>query len=133
MTGCLIYLDLLTFQSLGGLGLLLGTFGLAAVQLRSVLERRGELALMRAAGLRRRTLAAMVMWENGLLLVGGLATGLVAALVAILPHMFSGAAMIPWDSLAGILGLILLVGLLVGLAGVRAVLTTPLLPALRGD
>ena len=35
-----------TFQSLGGLGLLLGTFGLATVQLRSVLERRGELALI---------------------------------------------------------------------------------------
>ena len=35
-----------TFQSLGGLGLLLGTFGLAVVQLRNVLERRGELALL---------------------------------------------------------------------------------------
>ena len=38
-----------TFQSLGALGLLLGTIGLAVAQLRSVLERRGELALMRAA------------------------------------------------------------------------------------
>ena len=36
-----------TFQSLGGLGLLLGTLGLAAVQLRNVVERRGELALLR--------------------------------------------------------------------------------------
>ena len=42
-----------TFQSLGALGLLLGTVGLAVVQLRSVLERRGELALMRAAGFGR--------------------------------------------------------------------------------
>ncbi len=33
-----------TFQSLGGLGLILGTFGLAVVQLRSAMERRGELA-----------------------------------------------------------------------------------------
>ena len=33
-----------TFQSLGALGLLLGTVGLAVVQLRNVLERRGELA-----------------------------------------------------------------------------------------
>src|SRR5690606_30994344 len=60
-----------TFQSLGGLGLLLGTFGLATVQLRSVLERRGELALMRAAGFRRALLARLVMIENALLLVGG--------------------------------------------------------------
>ena len=32
-----------TFQTLGGLGLVLGTFGLAAVLLRNVLERRREL------------------------------------------------------------------------------------------
>ena len=38
------------FQSLGALGLLLGTFGLAAVQLRSVLERKREFALMQAVG-----------------------------------------------------------------------------------
>src|SRR5262249_16684495 len=37
-----------TFQSLGGLGLLVGTIGLAAVLLRNVLERRRELALLGA-------------------------------------------------------------------------------------
>ena len=37
---------LATFQSLGGLGLMLGTIGLAVVQWRNVLERRGELALL---------------------------------------------------------------------------------------
>ena len=78
-----------TFQSLGALGLLLGTFGLAAVQLRNVLERRGELALMRAAGFRQTLLARMVMWENSALLVGGLFVGCLAALVAILPHIIS--------------------------------------------
>jgi ABC-type lipoprotein release transport system permease subunit len=35
-----------TFQALGGLGLLLGTLGLAAVLLRNLLERRRELALL---------------------------------------------------------------------------------------
>ena len=50
-----------TFQSLGALGLLLGTVGLAVVQLRSVLERRGELALMRAGGFRARRLVEMVV------------------------------------------------------------------------
>jgi putative ABC transport system permease protein len=41
-----------TFQTLGGLGLLLGTFGLATVMLRNVLERQSELALLRAVGFR---------------------------------------------------------------------------------
>jgi putative ABC transport system permease protein len=120
-----------TFQSLGGLGLLLGTFGLAAVQLRNVLERRGELALLRAAGLRRSWLAAMVMLENGLLLLAGLGVGVLAALVAVLPHLLSRTASIPWSSLAVTLALVLSVGLFAGLLAVRAVLRAPLLAALR--
>src|SRR5262249_17793141 len=39
-----------TFKALGGLGLLLGALGLAVVLVRSVWERRGELALLRALG-----------------------------------------------------------------------------------
>jgi len=122
-----------TFQSLGGLGLLLGTFGLAAVQLRSVLERRRELALLRAVGFRRHLLAAMVTLENAILLVTGLACGVVSAAVAVLPHFGSGNASIPWGSLAATLGLVLAVGLLAGLTAVRSALRTPLLAALRGD
>lgn len=122
-----------TFQSLGGLGLLLGTFGLAVVQLRNVLERRGELALLRAAGFRRSMLAEIVMLENAWLLAGGLTIGVLAALVAVAPHLAGGAASIPWRSLAATLGVVLVVGLLAGLLAVRSALRTPLLPALRGD
>ena len=49
-----------TFQSLGALGLLLGTFGLAAVQIRNVLERKQELGLMRALGFGRSRLGRMI-------------------------------------------------------------------------
>src|SRR5262249_10653264 len=52
---------LAAFRSLGGLGLLLGTLGLAAAQLRSIVERRGELALFQAIGFRRRRLGEMVL------------------------------------------------------------------------
>ena len=61
----------MTFQSLGGLGLLLGTFGLAAVQLRHVLERRGQLALRRSGGFRRPALAVSVTVGAGLLVRAG--------------------------------------------------------------
>ena len=124
---------LLTFQNLGGLGLLLGTFGLAAVQLRNVLERRSELALLRAVGFRRRTLAAMVMLENVLLLCAGLGCGVAAALAAVLPHLIFGGASIPAGSLAATLAAVLAVGLAAGLLAVRAALTAPLLPALREE
>ena len=62
-----------TFQALGGLGLVLGSLGLAVVLLRGVWERRGELALLRALGWRRRTLGWLVLAENGFLLLLGLA------------------------------------------------------------
>ncbi|HEV3417282.1 MAG TPA: FtsX-like permease family protein [Pirellulales bacterium] len=122
-----------TFQSLGGLGLLLGTVGLAVVQLRSVLERRGELALMRAVGFRRRRLAGLVMLENTALLLAGLLTGIIAALVAILPQLIGGSATTPWLWLAGTLILVLVVGLSAGLLAVRATLRAPLIPALREE
>ncbi|MCO6459167.1 MAG: ABC transporter permease [Pirellulaceae bacterium] len=125
-----------TFRSLGALGLLLGTFGLATVQLRGVLERRGELALLRTTGFRRRRLAGLVLLENLLLLLGGLGTGVLAALVAVLPHMLLGAASIPASllvELAATLALVLVVGLVTGMAAVRATLRAPLLEALRQD
>ena len=121
---------------LGALGLLLGTFGLAAVQMRNVLERRGELALLRATGFREWRLAQMVLLENVLLLVGGLATGTVAALLAVLPHKFTGEASIPAELLRD-LGLMLLavlaVGVLSSLLSIRASFKVPVLSALRGE
>ncbi|MGD9647374.1 MAG: FtsX-like permease family protein, partial [Pirellulales bacterium] len=122
-----------TFQSLGGLGLLLGTLGLVVVELRNVLERRGELALLRAVGFRTGTLALLVLAENAALLVGGLAIGLIAALVAVAPHLVERSAAVPWGSLAGTLALVVVVGLSAGWLAVRASLAAPLLPALRGE
>ena len=111
-----------TFQSLGGLGLLLGTFALATVQLRSVLERRGELALMRAAGFRRSMLVRLVMIENSLLLLGGLGLGVLSALVAVLPYWLGGGASVPWLSAGRDVNSVLATGLLAGLVAVRATL-----------
>jgi putative ABC transport system permease protein len=122
-----------TFQSLGALGLILGTFGLAAVQLRSVFERRKELALLRAAGFRRARLGELVMLENLVLLLGGLATGVFSALVTVLPHWFVGGAQVPFLTLSIMLGVVLIVGVLTGLLAVRATLNAPLVAALRGE
>src|SRR5262249_9691961 len=62
---------LATFQILGGLGLMLGALGLAVVLVRSVWERRGELALFRALGYRQRALGWLLLAENGFLLLAG--------------------------------------------------------------
>jgi ABC-type antimicrobial peptide transport system permease subunit len=124
---------LTTFQSLGALGLLLGTAGLAAVQLRSVLERRGELALMRACGFHAGRLARMVIWENAVLLLGGLAVGSIAAFVALVPQWAPQGAAVPWLALAGLLGAIAITGLVAGWMATRSALHAAIVPALRGE
>jgi ABC-type antimicrobial peptide transport system permease subunit len=115
------------------LGLLLGTFGLAAVQVRSVVERRGELALMRAIGFRRRRLASLVMLENLLLLFAGLGLGLLAAVLAVLPYWWLSEAGLPASSLLAMLVIVAVVGVFTSLASVWAALQAPLIAALRGE
>jgi ABC-type antimicrobial peptide transport system permease subunit len=121
-----------TFQLLGGFGLLLGVLGLAVVILRAVWERLGELALLRAVGYRTRSLQFLVLVENALLLVVGLASGVLAALVSVAPHVASGAA-VPWLRLAVMLGLVLAVGFVVASAATAGILRVPVIPALRRE
>ena len=122
-----------TFQSLGVLGLLLGTAGLAVVQLRSVLERRAELALMQAGGFRRRGLVRLVLYENGLLLGGGLTIGVFAAAVALIPHWLPHDARVPWTTVIALLATIGLVGTFAAWLATSRALAAPIVPALRGN
>ncbi len=122
-----------TFQSLGGLGLLLGTFGLAAVLMRNMVERRGELALLRAVGLRRSLLARMVAYENCMLLLGGLGCGITAAMLAVLPHLISGEAVVPWGWLLLTTIRVAIFGILAGMVAFWIVISSPLMKALRQE
>ena len=122
-----------TFQLLGGLGLALGTLGMAAVLLRNVLERRRELALMRAVGYNSSHFAVMVITENVLMLCLGLAVGFVCALLAIAPVLFERGGKGPNISLGLLLLAILVSGATASLVATIAALRSPLLPALRSE
>ena len=122
-----------TFQTLGGLGLLLGTFGLATVLLRNVLERRRELALMRAVGYQPSHLSLMIVAENALLLGCGLLTGIICAALAIAPAFIARGGKLSAISLILLLLAVLLVGLAASLIAVRAAVRSPLLTALRSE
>ncbi|HAK57128.1 MAG: FtsX-like permease family protein [Vicinamibacterales bacterium] len=124
---------LATFQTLGALGLLLGTFGLGAVLLRNVLERRRELALLRAVGYERRHLAGMVLAENLLLLTLGLGIGAACALVAIAPAWLERGQRLPFASIGWLLVTVALAGVLASLAATRVMASSPLLPALKTE
>jgi hypothetical protein len=122
-----------TFQVLGGLGLLLGSAGLGIVVLRNVLERRGELAVLLAVGFRERMIGRLVLLEHAALLGIGLAIGLLAAAVAVLPTLLSPGSQLPYATLVPTLLLVLLNGLIWTWVATRVALRGNLLEALRNE
>jgi putative ABC transport system permease protein len=75
------------FLILGAFGLLIGTFGLAIVLQRSVLDRKAELALLQAVGFGRKQILGVLLSEFSLLLVYGILVGFVSALVSVWPSV----------------------------------------------
>ena len=118
---------------LGGLGLVLGTLGLGAILLRNVLERRRELALLRALGYQQSDFLAMVVAENVLLLIAGLMVGTFCALLAIAPMWLDRGGRLPIATLGLLLLGVLGTGLLASLGATAAALRAPLLSALRTE
>lgn len=121
-----------TFQALGALGLLLGTIGLATVLARNVLERRRELALLRAVGYAHAQISRLVLSEHLMLLVAGMAAGVIAGAVAILPSLLERGMPGGWTLPAWLAGIFAAGALTTVLAG-RAALGRPLLGELRSE
>ncbi len=88
------------FQALGGLGLLLGSVGLAIVVARNVLERRSEFGLLEAVGFRARQLRILVFAEHRWLIACGLGIGIGSALLAVWPHLRERASGFPLREMA---------------------------------
>ncbi|QDS92541.1 FtsX-like permease family protein [Roseimaritima multifibrata] len=122
-----------TFQSLGALGLLLGSIGLAIAQLRSVLERRGELAVMRALGFTRQRISRCVLLEHAALLIAGIGCGSVAALLAVIPYALIGRAQVPIVEPLLWIASVMIVGMLAGVFVLSRVSRMPLVAALRSQ
>jgi len=121
------------FAMLGGLGLMLGSLGLGVIVLRNVLERRGELALLRAVGYRVSSLHWLIFSEHALLLALGLGVGVASALISVLPVLRSPGANAPIASLVLTLGAILVSGFVWTWGATSLALRGPLLPALRNE
>ena len=73
------------FQALGSIGLVLGTFGVAATLIRSVWERRGEIGLLKALGFNNWNVQSLFLLEYAILLALGLGIGSGAALFSVIP------------------------------------------------
>ena len=83
------------FQGLGGLGLLLGTAGLAVVIARNLVERGKEFALMEAVGYRLSLLRKLAFREHLVLGLWGLGVGSISAVAGIAPALFGDLGELP--------------------------------------
>jgi len=83
------------FQGLGGLGLLLGTAGLAVVIARNLVERGKEFALLEAVGFQLSLLRKLAFREHLVLGLWGLGVGAVSAVVGIAPALFGDLGEMP--------------------------------------
>jgi ABC-type antimicrobial peptide transport system permease subunit len=120
-------------MALSGLGFIIGTIGLGIVLLRNIYERKQELALMISLGYSRKSVFKIVFIENLCLLTAGFFTGLLAALVGILPSLLSPAFNIQGGYLIILTMGIFLSGLIWIYLPLKSALNKPLIPALRND
>ena len=118
-----------TFQSLGGIGLLLGIFGLAVIQSRNVLERRKELALLLAVGFTKSRVILLLLYESFTLLAWGLGLASLASAFALFPFFIGGMQQVSAVSVLHqfviLVGGLLFVGVVSNVAVALAVLKIP--------
>jgi len=107
-----------TFQTLGSLGLLLGTIGLAVILLRGLVERRAEMALLGAIGFGQGKRVGLVLSENLFLLIVGLAVGAASAGIGIWPAVRGSGGNVNVWQLVATLTLVLISGIVVLVAAV---------------
>ncbi len=113
------------FQALGTLGLLLGTAGVAAVQLQSVFERIGPLTVLRAVGFALGRVRWMLVLETLTTVMVGLGVGILAACLAVAPALAGGEARLPLRWIAITTGTSLAAAVLAaGFAASRGVIPT---------
>jgi putative ABC transport system permease protein len=98
------------FMVMGALGLLVGIFGLVVVLSRSIMERKQEIALLKAVGYGKRTIRRMISREYMLLLLAGIATGFLAAVIATLPSLLSAHTGASFTSIALWMGILVVNG-----------------------
>ena len=91
------------FQVLGTLGLLLGTAGVAAVQLQGVVERLGALAILHAVGFSLIRIRTWLMLETLVTVGAGLLIGTLAGAIAVWPALAGGVGRLPllWIAATG--------------------------------
>ena len=104
------YLDI--FVALGGIALIIGTFGFAIVIFRSIYARKQHYAMMQAFGISIKSIRSIILIEFLIILIAGITSGLFAAFIASLPSLVNTNPNIPYPLLITIIGVFTVNGVL---------------------
>lgn len=99
------------FLVMGAFGLLIGTVGLGVILVRSILERRNEIALLKAVGFGKKLIFKLFINEYTSLLLAGILIGVITATIAILPSLISPNTGISFTTIGIVLILLIVNGL----------------------
>lgn len=120
------------FEILGALGVFVGIFGLGFVLMRNYHLRKKEFALMLAAGFSFNRIKRIIYTEQLVILLAGVITGIVPAVVATMPSVKSGAEM-PWLFISVVAAAIIAAGSFTLFFVTRNIVETPIVSALRRE
>jgi putative ABC transport system permease protein len=120
------------FGVFGVFGMITGIAGLGFVLLRNYNQRKREFALMLATGFPFKSIRRMILSEQVIILLAGVSSGIISAIVATLPSI-RGRADLPWMFLAGMVIAITLTGLITLFLSVRSISGESLTVSLRKE
>jgi putative ABC transport system permease protein len=123
---------LAVFSLLGTMGMILGVFGLGFVLLRNYNSRKKEFALMLASGFSLSSIKKFIFSEQVFILVAGIISGILPALIATLPTMGS-LSDFPWEYLILMISMIFISGMIALLASVSNIRQSNLASSLRKE
>ena len=121
------------FMLLGGLGVIIGTFGLGIVIFRNIHQRKQEFATYLALGFRKKFILRLIMTEHLFMLLSGLFLGIISALAGILPSLISPGYTVPGLFISNLILLVFMNGLLWIWFPAKAAMKRDLLPGLRDE
>lgn len=120
------------FLALGGLGLILGSAGAGLVLLFNVIDRRGELAMMRAVGFSRAAIGRLLLAEHAGLFAAGTLAGGISAMIASMSGLIESGSR-AWGIGAGLVAIVILSGGVWVWMAVRCVMAQQPLEGLRNE
>jgi putative ABC transport system permease protein len=120
------------FTILGGIGMILGVTGLGLILIRNFNQRKRDFGLMLAGGFSVKSIRKIVFGEHARILIYGLFTGIISALIATRPSIMNDSDL-PWKSVAVMILLVLITGLTALAVSVKSIKKDTLINRIRKD